>query len=140
MKCVFIDTSAFLYAFEFPQSNSRRIIELLNAGKLEAVISERVLIEVVRYFQQHHGEDGARQIRKYLTQSCILIPAIYAADKIKELKGSIKDKDLEQIAVVRKLGCAHLIALDRDFAPFHEYITPKEFVQFMGIKCADSEF
>ena len=137
---VVIDSSAFLYAFEFPESNSRKIIELLNKGKLEAVISERVLLEVVRYFHRYHGEQGAKQMRRYLTQTCILIATSLIADTMKELKGTIKDKDLEQISAARKLGCAHLIALDRDFVPFREYITPKEFITFMRMKPADTEF
>jgi len=43
---IFLDTNVFIYAFEFPKSNSRKIIELLNKGKIEAVISERVIKEV----------------------------------------------------------------------------------------------
>lgn len=41
MKCrVFLDTNVFIYAFEFPESNSNKIIGLLNKGQIEAVISE----------------------------------------------------------------------------------------------------
>lgn len=43
---VFLDTNVFIYAFEFPESNSNKVIDLLNKGQIEAVISERVLKEV----------------------------------------------------------------------------------------------
>ncbi|MDI6753685.1 MAG: PIN domain-containing protein [Thermodesulfobacteriota bacterium] len=43
---VFLDTNVFIYAFEFPHSNSMKIIELLNQAEVEAVTSDRVLREV----------------------------------------------------------------------------------------------
>jgi predicted nucleic acid-binding protein len=30
---IFLDTNVFIYAFEFPDSNSNTIIEMLNDGK-----------------------------------------------------------------------------------------------------------
>lgn len=50
---VFLDTNVFIYAFEFSQSNSGKIIELLNQAEIEAVISERVLLEVQTYFKRY---------------------------------------------------------------------------------------
>jgi len=38
---VFLDTNIFIYAFEFPDSNSGKVIDLLNKGQIEAVISEQ---------------------------------------------------------------------------------------------------
>ncbi|MEF9476058.1 MAG: PIN domain-containing protein [Candidatus Mariimomonas ferrooxydans] len=37
---VFLDTNIFIYAYEFHESNSNKIIDLLNKGQIEAVISE----------------------------------------------------------------------------------------------------
>ncbi len=47
MRRVFIDTNVFIYAFEYPHSNSAIILDLLNKGEIEAVVSERVVHEVV---------------------------------------------------------------------------------------------
>ena len=44
---VFLDTNIFIYAYEFHESNSNKTIDLLNKGQIEAVISERVLKEVM---------------------------------------------------------------------------------------------
>lgn len=68
---VFLDTNVFVYAFEFPDSNSRRIVELLNRGEIEAVICEQVLHEVQRYFAKHYGKEVAGTFRHYLLLSCI---------------------------------------------------------------------
>lgn len=38
---VFIDTNVFIYSFEYPKSNSAKIITLLNRGEIEAVIQLR---------------------------------------------------------------------------------------------------
>jgi len=49
---VFLDTNVFIYAFEFSESNSNKIICLLNEGLIEVIISERVLKEVQVYFKK----------------------------------------------------------------------------------------
>lgn len=41
MKCrVFLDTNIFIYAFEFPESNSGKVLELLNKGQIEAILAK----------------------------------------------------------------------------------------------------
>jgi predicted nucleic acid-binding protein len=55
-------------------------------------------------------------------------------------KKLIKDKDLEQLAVVKKLGIKFLVAYDRDFENFEEYITPNAFIKELGIKSASSDY
>jgi predicted nucleic acid-binding protein len=55
-------------------------------------------------------------------------------------KQLIKDKDLEQLATVKKLGIKYLLSYDRDFEDFDEYITPKAFIKEMGFKAAMSEY
>ncbi len=52
----------------------------------------------------------------------------------------IKDKDLEQLAAVKKLGIKYLISYDRDFEKFEEYITPKAFINWIGIKPSSYEY
>lgn len=52
----FLDTNILIYAYEFSDSNSRKIIDLLNKGQIEAIISERVLKEVVAYFKKFYDK------------------------------------------------------------------------------------
>lgn len=137
---VFIDTSVFIYAFEFPDSNSNTIIELLNDGKIEAVVSERVVKEVYHYFRKHHGKDLADTFRNYLHEACKIILAKDVKDAMNKYRGQIKEKDLEQLAVVRKLGIKYLIAFDRDFEGQEEYRTPREFVELMCGKGKESGY
>lgn len=137
---VFLDTNIFIYAFEFPESNSNKIIDLLNKGQIEALTSEQVLKEVQAYFKKFHNKDLASTFRAYILRTCTIT---FAADVKKEMakyKNLIKDKDLEQLATVKKLGIKFLIAYDRDFEGFDEYITPKTFLKEMGIKTAASEY
>lgn len=71
---VFLDTNVFIYAFEFPESNSHKIIDLLNKNQIEAIISERVLKEVQVYFKKFYNKDLAAAFRDYLLSnlySCI---------------------------------------------------------------------
>jgi predicted nucleic acid-binding protein len=137
---VFLDTNVFIYAFEFPQSNSGMIIELLNQAEIEAVISEQVLLEVQTYFRRYYSKDLAGAFRNYLLLSCTVIPSSYVREAMKRYRNKIKDKDLEQLAVVKKLGLKYLVAYDRDFEPFEEHVTPKGFVEALYLDAFESEF
>ena len=69
----FLDSNVFIYAFEFPDSNSSKIIDLLNDKIVEAVISERVIAEVYSYFRRFHEKRLADTFRKYLYDSCTVV-------------------------------------------------------------------
>ena len=137
---VFLDTNVFIYSFEFPKSNSGKIIELLNQAEIEAVISERVVQEVQRYFGKYYTKDLAGLFRNYLLLSCTVISTSYVREDMNRYKGKIKDKDLEQLAVVKKLGLKYLVSYDRDFEAFQEYKTPRRFIEALNLKAVEYEF
>ncbi len=128
---IFLDTNVFIFAFEFPDSNSNTIIELLNDGEIEAIISERVVKEVYRYFRKYYDKNLADNFRKYLYEACKISLARDVKDTMKEYSKQIKEKDIEQLAVVKKYGIKYLISLDRDFIRQEEYRTPKQFVELI---------
>ena len=137
---VFLDSNIFVYAFEFADSNSSVIIDLLNGGEIEAVVSGRVLKEVMMYFRRFHGRRLSSLFRDYILQSCTMVLSEELKATMRRLEGSIKGKDLEQLAAVKALGLRHLVSLDRHFEPFEEYTTPREFVETLGMKAKKSEF
>ena len=136
----FLDTTVFIYAFEFPNSNSNTVLWLVNKGIVEAVISERVVLESIRYFEKHHTAKLAKIFRKYLLESCVVIPKQLVSDEMDRLKGRIKDKDLEQLATVKHLGLKFLVSYDRDFNEIKEYATPKRFLMEIGVKAQETEY
>ncbi len=137
---IFLDTNVFIYAFEFPECNSSKIINLLNTGQIEAVISEQVLKEVQAYFKKYYSKDLAAIFRDYLLRTCTVVFSVDVKREMARYKKVIKSKDLEQLAVVKKLGIKFLVSYDRDFEAFEEYITPKEFIKEMGIKAELSNY
>lgn len=137
---VFLDTNVFIHAFEYPESNSSKIIDLLNKGQIEAVISERVLKEVQAYFKKFYNKDLSADFRDYLLRTCTVVLSADVKREMIKYKKLIKDKDLEQLAAVKKLGIKFLVAYDRDFEGFEEYITPKVFIKEMDIKPASSDY
>jgi predicted nucleic acid-binding protein len=141
MKCrAFLDTNVFIYAFEFPESNSNRIIGLLNKSEIEAVISERVLKEVQVYFKKFYSKDLASLFRDYLLRTCIIVFSADVTKEITQFRRLIKEKDLEQVAVVKKMGIKYLISYDRDFGKVAEHVTPKAFLKELGISPVPSTY
>lgn len=137
---IFLDTNVFIYAFEFPDCNSGKIINLLNKGQIEAIISEQVLKEVQAYFKKYYSKDLVSIFRDYLLRTCTVVFSVDVKREMAKYKRVIKGKDLEQLAVVKKLGIKFLVSYDRDFEAFEEYITPKEFIKEMGIKAGLSSY
>lgn len=135
-----LDTNFFVYAYERPASNSRRIVDLLNRGRLEGVVTDRVVREVMRFFRRHHGKDVASRFRDYLFAVCRVVWAFEIAPEMKQLRGQVKEKDLEQIAAVRALGLWYLVSYDKDFQAFPEYVTPREFLRLLGAEVGDREY
>ncbi len=138
-KRAVLDTNVFVYGFEFQSSNSARIIGLINKGELEAVITQQVLDEVVRYFRNFHGKRLADEFRHYLLEVCIVIQKSGLKAEMDKNKGKIKDKDAEQIAAAQHLQLK-LVSYDRDFEAFEEYITPQDFVKRLGKESSNTKF
>ena len=136
---VFLDTNVFIYGFEFSDSNSAKIIDLVNNGELEAVITQQVLDEVVKYFKTFHNKEIANEFRHYLLEVCIIVQNSDIAKEMAKLKGKIKDKDIQQIAAAKHLQLK-LVSYDRDFKAFEEYVTPKEFVTALGKASSKADF
>jgi len=137
---IFLDTNVFIFAFEFPDSNSNTIIELLNDGKIEVIISERVIKEIYRYFKKYYDKNLADSFRNFLYKACTIILAKDVKDTMKKYSGQIKEKDLEQLAVVKKYGIKYIISLDRDFIGQEEYRKPRQFIELICGKSKESDF
>ena len=106
------------------------------------VISERVLKLVFHVipnlFRDLLSKDLAGYYRDYLLRTCTVVFSADVKKEMVKLRKLIKDKDLEQLAVVKKYGIKFLVAYDRDFEGIEEYITPQAFIKEMGIKAAAS--
>jgi len=136
----FLDTNVFIFSFEYPESNSRKIIEQLNSGLIDATVCDKVVKEVVKYFEKYYAIELARLFRRYLLESCVVIAKETVGDEMGKWQGKIKEKDLEQLATVKKYGLKYLVSYDRDFEEFDEYVTPKKFIEILGLKPYETEF
>lgn len=137
---VFLDTNVFIYAFELPNSNSKLVIDLLNEGRIEAVVSEKVFKEVYHYFRRFHSKSLADEFRVYLFSTCQIILSSETLGKMNLYRGEVKEKDLEQLTTVREYGIKYLVSYDRDFKGISEYITPREFIKQLRMKPLQTEY
>ncbi|MFH0713451.1 MAG: type II toxin-antitoxin system VapC family toxin [Candidatus Micrarchaeota archaeon] len=137
---IFLDTSVFIWAYNHPKSNSAQIFKLANNKQIEAAISENVLIELKRYFGTYHDERTVYEVEALITEKYEIIPKQQIEAEMQKWHGKIKEKDLEHLATVKHLKIDTLVAFDRDYEPFPEYITPKQFLKKLGIKTSETEY
>jgi len=136
---VFVDSSVFIYGLEFEESNSAIIYTEIANGTVKAVINEKVIEEVVRYFGRRKGRHFAYLVESQLRRICGVPQRQDYAGEIEKWKGEIKGKDLEHLATAKKFEL-EIIAYDADFLPFEEYHTPKQFVEELGKRSYDIEW
>ncbi len=130
---VFVDSSVFIYGLEFEESNSGIIYNEIANGTVKAVINEKVIEEVVRYFGRRKGRHFAYLIESQLRRVCEVKQRQDYTGEIEKWRGKIKEKDLEHLATAKEFDL-EIIAYDADFLPFEEYYTPKQFVEELGKK------
>ena len=129
----FLDSNVFIFGFEIPQSNSRAILEMLAAGEIQGVVTDRIVREVMRYFRREHGKDLSAQFRDFIILTCDLMLEVdlTIAPGLTSLVGR---KDAGALAATRELGLARLVSTDRDFVDAPEHRTPREFLSEIGHK------
>lgn len=130
----FIDTNIFIYGFEFKNSNSLLILEMINENKIEAFTNLHVIGEVKKYFEENYSKNDAYNFTKHILETCAIIFEEDFSSELKDFRGKIKEKDLPQLAATKAFGLKYLVSFDRDFDPFEEYFTPKKFVNELGLK------
>ena len=127
----FLDSNVFIFGFERPKSNSRRILNLLAAGRLQGVVTDRVVREVMGYFRRHHGKDRSAQFRDFVLLTCELVVES-DLDVAQDLVVLVGAKDAGAVAATRAMGLALLVSTDSDFARVPEHRTPKAFLEGLG--------
>ena len=136
---LFVDSSTIIYGIEYPKSNSALVLRLIRDRKISAATSQKVLEEVKNFLTLKHGENFAFRTQNFMAQNFKIVPRNEIKHELLQFEGKIKEKDLEHLATAKKLGLK-IIAFDRDFKPFKEYMTPKELVQKLGLKGFDTDY
>lgn len=123
-----------------PDSNSSLVLEALNRGLFEAIITESAFKEVYRYFRTHYFKRLADLFRLYVFAACRIVFSAQLRGRSGKYAGLVPKKDLEQLAAVRELGIKYLVSHDRDFQGLEEYVTPKQFVELLGMKSREKQY
>ena len=137
---VFLDTNVFINGLKYPESNSRKILELAKSGAIRAVTSELALKETSIVLRRLSGSKAAYLGTKYVQSLCEIIPRRKIRAYMKQLKGLIKEKDLENIASVKSMKIQFIVSHDRDYKNFSEHRTPKKFMQELGLQAWRTEY
>jgi predicted nucleic acid-binding protein len=127
----FLDSNVFIFAFERPRSNSRRIVDLLVAGEVHGVVTDRVVREVMGYMRRYYRKDLAGKFRDLILLTCDLALEEDLSFN-SELSALVGRKDAGALAAVRSVGLSRLVSTDSDFAKVPEHRTPREYLQELG--------
>jgi len=128
-----LDSNVFIFAFERPKSNSRRIVAQLASGELRGVVTDRIVREVMRYFRRYYDKDLAARHRDLLLLTCDLVLE-QDLEISRELEHLVGPKDAGALAAARELGVSRLVSTDSDFTRAPEHRTPREFLQERGMR------
>lgn len=139
-ETIFVDTNIFIWGYNRPSSNSAKILDLIDKGNLYAISSERVITELRRYFIRYYTKDIWGEVLKHVMTTVEIIYSEEIIHEIEKWRGKINDKDLEQLATTKALGLKYLVAYDKHFGPFEEYMTPRQFIKVLGFNPSKSEY
>ncbi len=139
-KIIFLDSSVFIWGYNKPDSNSGKILRLMDEGEIQVMISEKVIDELRRYFITYYSKDVWSSVFRHITSVVEVIPKEKIIKELKIWGGKIKDKDLEHLATVKYLGLKYLIAYDWHFENFEEYMTPKQFIIELGLEAGETKY
>lgn len=137
---VFLDSNVFIWGYNRPESNSGKILDLMDEGKIKIVVSEKVIEELRTYFINHYNKDVWSGVFSHISALVRIVFREEIIEEIRKVKGKIKEKDVEHLATVRLLKLKYLVSYDDDYKQIEEYITPKKFIKELGLKPADSEY
>ena len=129
-----LDTNVFIYAYEIPESNSNLIINALNNGLFEALITESTFKDVYRYFRKHYSKKLADAFRIYLFAVCKLIFSYQLKEHTAKYLNLVNERDLEQVIAVKEFGIKYLVSYDKHFESLDEYRTPRQFAELLGLR------
>jgi len=129
----YLDTNVFVYGL-LEDCNSSIILSTAEAGDFEVVVSELVVEEVRNVFERLVGREAGFYAMRYVeTLAVKIVKREEMKSEIMENRGKIKEKDVENVAAVRHEHLEFLVAYDRDYEGVPEYITPKDFIERLGI-------
>jgi predicted nucleic acid-binding protein len=129
----YLDTNVFVYGL-LEDCNSSIILSTAEAGDLEVVVSELVVEEVQMVFKRLAGREAGFYAMRYVeTLAAKIVKREEMKSEVTENRGKIKDKDVENVAAVRHENLEFLVAYDRNYEGVPEYITPKDFIERLGI-------
>jgi len=136
----FLDSSVIIRGLLYPESNSGLILKLVTNGEVLGVVNVKVTKEVTDVLKRIKDKDFASKVLIFMNSTFEIVGKGVYSEQMNKLRGKIKDKDLEHISTVKALNLSYLVAYDRDFEPFSEYRTPKEFLKDIGAGHFDGDW
>ena len=137
---VFLDSNVFIWGYSRPESNSARILNLMNEGKITVIVSEKVLEELRTYFITYYNKDVWSSVYTHLSTLVRIVYRDEIAGEKTRWEGRIKAKDLEHLATAKMLNLKYIVSYDKDFKGFEEHRTPKRFLKELGLKESSTEY
>jgi len=144
---VYLDSNVFIFGKERQNSNSRVILDLVEEGKVNPVVSYLTLEELREYFTKMYGRETAVDEVYYI----ISLPnlEVVSRDQVKkritEYKGVVPDKDLPHLTAAIIAEVDYFVTYNRHFiesrAKEHvRVIKQADLVGLLGIEPRETEY
>ncbi|MEM2918162.1 MAG: PIN domain-containing protein [Candidatus Altiarchaeota archaeon] len=91
---VFLDSNVFIWGYSRPTSNSAKILELMNEGKITVIVSEKVLEELRTYFITYYNKDVWSSVFTHLSSLVRIVFREDIKNEVRKWKGKIKKEML----------------------------------------------
>lgn len=147
LKRVYLDTNVLVTALLKKDSNSRIILDIVNEGKLRAVISDYSIEELRAVLRRLLNKTDADKRCYFFIKMVNLNPSFdvvnYSNHKIKkeQYEDLIVEKDLPHLVIAAEENIEVIIAKDKHFTnqSIMRTVTPKQLLKEMSIKTFDSD-
>ena len=133
MTKVFLDASVIIAAILSSDGGSAKILSLASKGKILAIISQTVVLEVLEHKEKIGKTED--EINDFVLRSKIVVREEISYEEAKKYFESVEKDDAHLVAGAKLTKCDYLISLDKKhvlslndkFSPL-KIVDPKEFL------------
>ena len=142
---LYLDTNVYVFGRKLKKLNSRIILDLAKTGLVTVIISDILVSEVKEVFARLYGREIGKYARFYVESlpNRQKVSTLEISGEKRKYAPFARDEDLDHLTAAKIGGADYFITTDSDFIESDakevvKILTPKRFVELIGIKSYDT--